>query len=321
MLFNSWSFLVFYPIVTALYFVTPGRARWALLLVASAYFYMAFVPRYIVILLVAIGVDYVAGLLIGRSSGAARRRWLLVSVVVNVGILVFFKYFNFINDNLRAAAHATGLRYGLAGLDIVLPIGLSFHIFQSLSYTIEVYRGKQAPERHLGIYALYVMYYPQLVAGPIERPQNLLHQFHATHRFDPERMVRGQRRMLWGLFKKVVVADRLAPMVAAIYGAPTLHHGLPLILGTLCFSIQIYCDFSGYSDIALGAADTMGVESRCPRGFATTSTSRWAAIESRAAAGRSISWSSSCSAACGTARIGPTLFGVRSTRSISSSRS
>lgn len=260
MLFNSWSFLIFYPVVTGLYFVTPGRARWVLLLVASAYFYMAFVPRYILILLLAIGVDYAAGLLIGRSTGSARRRWLIVSVLVNVGILAFFKYFNFINDNLRVAAQSAGFSYGLANLDIVLPIGLSFHIFQSLSYTIEVYRGKQAPERHLGIYALYVMFYPQLVAGPIERPQNLLHQFHAEHPFDAERMARGHRRMLWGYFKKVVVADRLAPMVAAIYGAPREHHGLPLIVATLCFSIQIYCDFSGYSDIALGAADTMGVD-------------------------------------------------------------
>lgn len=259
MLFNSWSFVVFYPVVTALYFGTPHRLRWLLLLVASAVFYMAFVPSYLFILILAIAVDFTAGILIGRSTGRRRREWLLVSIAANLSILFFFKYYNFFSWNAGLAFRLFGVHEPLPMLHIVLPIGLSFHIFQSLSYTIEVYRGNQEPERHLGIYALYVMFYPQLVAGPIERPQNLLHQFHAEHRFDFDSFRRGLERMLWGLFKKTVIADRLATMVGAIYDRPTAHTGLPLVLATVCFSIQIYCDFSGYSDIALGAAETMGI--------------------------------------------------------------
>jgi len=260
MLFNSWDFLLFFPAVTALYFAAPFRARWLVLLLASSAFYMAFVPRYIFILLFTIGVDYFAGLAIASRKGAARKRALVVSVLANVSILVFFKYWNFLQDNAAALAGALAIPYPAHRLDIILPIGLSFHIFQSLSYTIEVYRGNQPVERHFGVYALYVMFYPQLVAGPIERPQNLLHQFHAAHPFDYDRAARGLQRMLWGLFKKVVIADRLAVMVTNVYGDVHRATGLTLILATVLFSFQIYCDFSGYSDIALGAAEVMGYE-------------------------------------------------------------
>jgi D-alanyl-lipoteichoic acid acyltransferase DltB (MBOAT superfamily) len=142
---------------------------------------------------------------------------------------------------------------------VLLPIGLSFHVFQSLSYTIEVYRGNQAPERHLGIYAVYVMFWPQLVAGPIERPQNLLPQFHAVQAFDGDRAADGLRRMAWGYFKKVVVADRLALLVNPVFAHPEAYGGLTLVLAAALFSIQIYCDFSGYSDIAVGSAEVMGI--------------------------------------------------------------
>jgi D-alanyl-lipoteichoic acid acyltransferase DltB (MBOAT superfamily) len=258
MLFNSWPFALFFPLVTLGYFLLPHRARWAWLLAASCGFYMAFVPAYILILAVTIATDYAAGLLIARSEGRRRRRYLLASMAVNLGMLGFFKYFDFFNANLAALAGLIHWNYPIQALAIALPIGLSFHVFQSLSYTIEVYRGHQAPERHPGIFALYVMFYPQLVAGPIERPQNLLHQFHEPKAFDPARVVRGLERMLWGLFKKVVIADRLALVVNQVYGNLPDNHGLPLIIATFCFAFQIYCDFSGYSDIALGAAEVMG---------------------------------------------------------------
>lgn len=258
MLFNSWQFLLFFPLVTGLYFALPHRFRWMLLLAASAVFYMTFVPAYILILAFTILVDYGAGRLISGAEGAKRRLWLALSLVTNLGILGFFKYFNFFNDTVRGFSTLLHWNYPIGTLAIVLPIGLSFHIFQSLSYTIEVYRGHQQPERHLGIYALYVMFYPQLVAGPIERPQNLLHQFREEMRFDPQRVTAGLQRMLWGLFKKVVVADRLAALVNPIFDHPHGYGGLPLVLAVVLFAVQIYCDFSGYSDIAIGAAQVMG---------------------------------------------------------------
>jgi len=169
MLFNSWQFAVFFPVVTILYFVLPHRLRWALLLLASCAFYMAFVPVYILILFLTIVVDYFAGIWIESTQGIWRKVALVISIIANIGILGFFKYYNFLAINVGAMANFLDWNYSPALLEIVLPIGLSFHTFQSLSYTIEVYRGNQATERHFGIYALYVMFYPQLVAGPIER--------------------------------------------------------------------------------------------------------------------------------------------------------
>jgi D-alanyl-lipoteichoic acid acyltransferase DltB (MBOAT superfamily) len=258
MLFNSVSFLWFFPLVTALYFVLPHRLRWGMLLAASCIFYCYFIPAYLLILLFTIVVDYVAGLLLASTTGS-RKKWILgASICANVGVLVFFKYIMFLNDNLAALAGFLGWRYPLSTLNIILPIGLSFHTFQAMSYTIEVYRGNQQVERHLGIYALYVMFYPQLVAGPIERPQNLLHQFREVHAFDEARVTEGLRMMLWGMFKKVVIADNLALIVNPVYAHPHDYHGIALLIATVFFSFQIYCDVSGYSDIALGAAKVMG---------------------------------------------------------------
>ena len=259
MTFNSWSFFLFFPTVTTLYFAIPNRWRWLLLLVASCAFYMAFIPAYILILLFTIAVDYVAGILIEQSSGQRRRVWLICSLIANIGMLAVFKYGNFANANLAIIARLLDLRYPAKVIQIILPIGLSFHTFQAMSYTIEVYRGHQRAERHLGIYALYVMFYPQLVAGPIERPQNLLHQFHEPHDFDGSRVADGLSRMLWGLFKKIVIADRLAIIVNTVYAKPGDFSGIVLLLATYCFAIQIYADFSAYSDIALGAARVMGI--------------------------------------------------------------
>jgi alginate O-acetyltransferase complex protein AlgI len=219
---------------------------------------MFFIPAYILILAATIIVDYFAGILIARSSGIRRKLFLVMSIVVNVGFLAFFKYFNFLNDNLALLAKLIHWNYSVSSLMIILPIGLSFHTFQAMSYTIEVYRGNQEPEKHFGIYALYVMFYPQLVAGPIERPQHLLHQFYEVHTFEYQRVVDGLKLMAWGLFKKVVIADRLTYYVDTVYNNPLSYNGLSYIIATVFFSFQIYCDFSGYSDIAIGSAQVMG---------------------------------------------------------------
>ena len=259
MLFNSLHFLIFFPIVTALYFLLPHRVRWFLLLVASCYFYMVFKPVYILILLFTIVVDYFAGLLIEDSEGPRRKLFLIASICANIGVLAFFKYYNFLDGSLKALTQTFGLSIPTPPfLEIVLPIGLSFHTFQSLSYTIEVYRRHQKAERFIGIFALYVMFYPQLVAGPIERPQHLLHQFREHHHFSYPRVVAGLQLMMWGFFKKVVIADRLAPFVNEVYDHAHAYQGISLIVATVFFAMQIYCDFSGYSDIAIGSAQVMG---------------------------------------------------------------
>jgi D-alanyl-lipoteichoic acid acyltransferase DltB (MBOAT superfamily) len=219
---------------------------------------MFFVPVYILVLGFTIVVDYFAGIYIEKAQGHRRRLALTASLVANIGILAVFKYYNFINSNLRLLLHGFGWNVHIPYLSILLPIGLSFHTFQAMSYTIEIYRGRQKAERHFGIYSLYVMFYPQLVAGPIERPQNLLHQFREKHVFDYDRVTSGLRLMAWGLFKKVVIADRLAVVADTVYNNPRQHNSLDLIIGTIFFAFQIFCDFSGYSDMAIGAARVMG---------------------------------------------------------------
>jgi alginate O-acetyltransferase complex protein AlgI len=259
MLFNSIHFVVFFILTTILYFLLPHRMRWAFLLAISCYFYMVFKPIYILILAFTIVVDYCAGILIETHPGR-RGLFLWLSIFINVGFLCFFKYFNFFNENLTVVLDQFGTRNPVPYLTILLPIGLSFHTFQAMSYTIEVYRGNQKAERHFGIYALYVMFYPQLVAGPIERPQNVLHQFYERVPFDYERVVSGLRQMLWGLFKKIVIADRLSIYVDAVYRFPDHHSGISSLVAAIFFTFQIYCDFSGYSDIALGAAKVLGIK-------------------------------------------------------------
>jgi D-alanyl-lipoteichoic acid acyltransferase DltB (MBOAT superfamily) len=219
---------------------------------------MAFVPVYILILGATIVIDYFAGIFIEEAHGKKRRLFLVISLFANIGVLAIFKYYNFLNHNLSLLFHGFGKENPIPFLEILLPIGLSFHTFQAMSYTIEVYRGNQRAERHFGIYSLYVMFYPQLVAGPIERPQNLLHQFREKFDFDYERVTSGLRLMAWGLFKKVVIADRLAMVVDNVYNHPTQHSGIDLLIATVFFTFQIFCDFSGYSDMAIGAARIMG---------------------------------------------------------------
>ncbi len=258
MLFNSLQFLFFFIVVSILYYQLRHRGRIWLLLIASCYFYMAFKPIYILILFVTVIVDYYAAFLIDREEGPKRKMWLMLSLVANIGFLALFKYFNFINQNIGFALGLMGMENPIPNYGLELPIGLSFHTFQAMSYTIEVYRKKQKPEKDFAIYSLYVMFYPQLVAGPIERPQNLLVQFHTYFKYNFENIKQGLIRIAWGLFKKVVVADRLAIMVDYCYTNPVEQSGSTLLLATVFYSFQIYCDFSGYSDIAIGCARLMG---------------------------------------------------------------
>jgi alginate O-acetyltransferase complex protein AlgI len=260
MLFNSIDFVIFFVLVTVTYFLLPQKYRWILLLSASCYFYMAFVPIYILILGFTIVIDYFAGIYIEKTQGKSRKLLLICSLIANIGVLVVFKYYNFLNDSFGFVLNDLGYKNPVPYLSILLPIGLSFHTFQAMSYTIEVYRGNQKAEKHFGIYSLYVMFYPQLVAGPIERPQNILHQMHEKHEFNYARVVSGLQLMLWGFFKKLVVADRLSIYVSSVYSHPDLHNGSSVAVASLFFAVQIYCDFSGYSDIAIGCARVMGYD-------------------------------------------------------------
>lgn len=260
MLFNSWHFFVFFIIITTTYFLIPHKYRWFLLLASSCWFYMAFVPIYILILGFTIVVDYFAGLYLEKTEGRIQKFFFIVGLAVNILILAAFKYYNFINNNITAMLSGFHVQNPFPVLTILLPIGLSFHTFQAMSYIIEVYRGEQKAEHNFGIYALYVMFYPQLVAGPIERPQNLLHQFYEEHHFDYKRVTDGLKLMAWGLFKKAVIADRVASFVSYVYDKPYEQHGFSLLIATFMFAFQIFCDFSGYSDMAIGAAQVMGFD-------------------------------------------------------------
>jgi len=222
---------------------------------------MFFKPEYILILAFTIVVDYFAGILIAAAADPAlRKQYLLLSLIANIGTLAVFKYYNFLNYNITGLGSLLGFNNQLPYLKMLLPIGLSFHTFQAMSYTIEVYRGNFKPERHFGIYALYVMFYPQLVAGPIERPQNILPQFHEKKYFNYDRVISGLKLMLYGFFKKIVISDRLSIYVDSVYKTPDAHHGFQVIIAVFFFAFQIYCDFSGYTDIARGAARVMGFE-------------------------------------------------------------
>ena len=263
MLFNSFQFLFFFVVVWLLFLVTRGTTRKIILLVASYYFYMCWSTRYIFVIWGITVIDYVAGLQIEKAERPGRRRlYLGVSLFCNLSLLVLFKYFNFLTGSLRSASHLFGLQYDPPLLAIILPVGLSFHTFQAMSYTIEVYRRRVPAEKNLLEYALYVAFFPQMVAGPIERPYELLPQFHREPKVSFAGVRSGMVQALWGLFKKMVLADNVADFVRLVYDTPRHYDGAALLLATLLFSIQIYCDFSGYTDIALGIARMMGYELR-----------------------------------------------------------
>ena len=258
MLFNSLEFIFFFPIVTLLFYALPHPYRWIHLLLASCVFYTFFIPQYIFILFITIVIDYIAGIWIERSSARKKKVILVVSVISTCLVLFIFKYFDFFNQNMLALSHEFGFYYPEKTVSFLMPIGLSFHTFQSLSYVIEVYRGNQKAEKHFGIYSLYVMFYPQLVTGPIERPQNLLVQLREKISFKYDNLIQGLRLILFGLFIKMVVADNIAVYVDEIYANPSDYNSFNVLTGLFFYSFQIYGDFLGYSTIAVGCAKSMG---------------------------------------------------------------
>jgi D-alanyl-lipoteichoic acid acyltransferase DltB (MBOAT superfamily) len=261
MLFNSVDYLLFFPVVVALYFAFPVKWRWLLLLLASYFFYMVWKAEYVVLIMITTIIDYLVAIRISEArSKKLKKQWLVLSVIVNLGMLAGFKYLNFLSGSMNWLFGELDVAQQFPVFNILLPVGISFYIFQSLSYTIDVYRGSVQPERHAGKFALYVSFFPQLVAGPIERSSNLLPQIHETHSFSQQRLVSGLKLMLWGFFKKVVIADRLGLFVGKVYDSPEMFNGFPIILATVLFAFQLYCDFSGYTDIARGSARVMGFD-------------------------------------------------------------
>lgn len=260
MSFASLQFPVFFLACLLGLMVLPSKARTIWLLVASCVFYMAFIPSYILILFFLIAVDYSAGILIEPAQGASRKRRLWISLLANLAILGSFKYTNFALSNVDALAREFGLGQIAWKFPWVLPIGLSFHTFQSMAYTLEVYFGRRRAERNIPRYALYVLFWPQMVAGPIERPQGLLDQLVKPVGITWSGFVSGLELMAWGFFKKLVVADRLAVVVDSAWTDPVANAGWKLAFASFLFAFQIYGDFSGYTDIARGAARIMGYE-------------------------------------------------------------
>lgn len=261
MLFNSIEYVIFLPLVVILFYLLPHKFRWIMLLIASCTFYMWFVPKYILILLITIIIDYYAGILMENNADnhKLRKRLLIISVVSTCLVLFIFKYLGFVNDNLVALCQTLGINLNTT-VNLILPIGLSFHTFQSMSYVIEVYRGNQKAERNFGVYSLYVMFFPQLVTGPIERPGSLLRQLHEEKKFDYDNISKGFRLIIFGLFIKMVVADNVGYYVDLIYDDPNKYNSWDIMLGMFLYSFQIYGDFFGYSTIALGSAKLIGFD-------------------------------------------------------------
>lgn len=254
MLFNSLEFLIFFPVVCLLYFPLPQALKKPWLLVCSYYFYMCWHAGFALLIFVSTLSTWVCGFFIERSHTVRRRRWALVlNLALNLGILFLFKYFDFFSGSIAAIFGAKPLL-----LSLTLPVGISFYTFQALGYSIDVYRGDVPHEKSFLNYALFVSFFPQLVAGPIERSANFLPQLHERKYFDEARVESGVIRMIIGFFKKVVVADGLAAFVDVVYAAPETFSAQQLIVATVAFAIQIYCDFGGYSDIAVGAAQVLG---------------------------------------------------------------
>lgn len=268
MLFNSLDFLIFFPIVTLIYFVIPHKIRYIWLLVCSYYFYMCWNAAYALLLFVSTFITWLSGLAIGNivkngKDDANRQQSkgiVAISFILNLTILAFFKYAGFAVNSVNQLFQAVGIRFVVPKVDVLLPVGISFYIFQALSYTVDVYRGNVKVEKNLLKYMVFVSFFPQLVAGPIERSSRLLEQFYEKHSFDFERVCRGLMIMLWGFFQKLVVADRLAVLVNQVFLYNSYYSGIEIIVAVMFFAVQIYCDFAGYSNIAIGASQVMGFE-------------------------------------------------------------
>ena len=288
MLFNSFHFLIFFPIVVGLYYALPQKIRWVLLLIASYYFYMSWKAEYIILIVASTLVDFGAGLAIENADSKKRKKlWLFLSLFVNLGLLFTFKYWDFFNESIRDTLNLFSIQFDPSTLKLLLPVGISFYTFQTLSYTIDIYYGKIKPIKHLGIFATYVSFFPQLVAGPIERAKHLIPQFYNKVVFEYERVKNGLLLMLWGFFVKVVIADRLAILVNTVYKHDESHNylldhtGAALFIASFFFMFQLYLDFSAYSNIAIGAARVLGfdLQSNFRRPYWATSISdfwhRW----------------------------------------------
>jgi alginate O-acetyltransferase complex protein AlgI len=255
MLFNSLDFLIFFPITIILYYILPHKFRWILLLIASYYFYMVWEPIYVVLIIFSTLINYICSIFIKRSKRDLYKKiFMFTTLLSSLGTLFLFKYFNlFISTFNQLTNNNFDVLY------ILLPMGISFYTFQTLSYTIDVYRGNRNPEYHIGYFALYVVYFPQLVAGPIERSEKLLPELKNEVKFQSSNLFEGFKRMTWGFFKKVVIADNLAIAVGFVYSDIDNMSGLTLLIATVFFAFQIFADFSGYSDIAIGASKIMGI--------------------------------------------------------------
>lgn len=259
MLFNSLEFLVFFIALVIVYFSINSKYRWMLLLAASYYFYMSWKAEYILLILFTTAVSYFCSIWMQSAETLPKRRRILIfSLVVNLGVLFFFKYFNFLNDGVRDILSSYSIQYEYAGLDILLPLGISFYTFQTIGYNLDVFYQVRKPEKHFGIFALYVSFFPQLIAGPIERSTELLPQFYKEHKYDSQRIFNGIKYIIWGLFKKLVIADRLVPSVNEAFSHTEIYSGSTMLFASLLFAIQLYADFSAYSEIAKGLAKILG---------------------------------------------------------------
>ncbi len=264
MLFNSFDFALFLPIVFILYWFVANkniRMQNLLIVVASYVFYGWWDWRFLSLILFSTLVDYLVGVRLGTEDNQAKRKVLLwTSILVNLGFLGFFKYYNFFLDNFIASFSFFGREITANSLNIILPVGISFYTFQTLSYSIDVYKRKLRPTKDFIAFAAFVSFFPQLVAGPIERAKNLLPQFFRSRTFDYNKAIDGMRQILWGLFKKMVIADNAAEIANEIFNNSANYSGSTLLLGALFFTFQIYGDFSGYSDIAIGTARLFGFD-------------------------------------------------------------
>ena len=260
MTFNSWEFLIFYPIVALLYFVLPKKLKWPMLLIASYYFYAFYQADLLFLIVGTTVISWVASNIIERTDNKRTKKiWLAITLVVCLGVLFFYKYFNFLADSVVSIVNLLGGNAPPVVLNLILPVGISFYTFQTLSYVIDVYRGDIKTERNLFFYALFVSFFPQLVAGPIERPDNLIPQLKAEHKWNKDDAIKGAKHMMVGFFKKICVADLISIYVNSVYNNVESATGLSVIIATALFAVQIYCDFSGYTDIATGCARIMGI--------------------------------------------------------------
>ncbi len=261
MLFNSLSYVVFLPIVFAIYWIIPNKFRWFFLLVASYYFYMSWNVKYVVLILFTTVVSYSSARIIEKCKKEKHRKIIVaIAAILCLLVLFFFKYFNFMTVTAVRVLSLLAINLSPITIEVLLPVGISFYTFQTIAYVFDVYRGKVHAEKNFGIYATFISFFPQLVAGPIERTSNLLPQIKAEHKFDENKAIEGAKLMIWGYYKKLLIADNISVYVDTVYGNLSEYTGIDLLLAIFLFSIQIYCDFSGYSDIAIGTAKLLDIE-------------------------------------------------------------